>query len=251
MEAIYSNNRSGHSSGSENNIILKHNKSIQPIVLRMPRSGWFFLWVGTMTNLFTELIKFFSEFTWRKLVAVIFMVLILVGLFSIYELYTSSFRFNRLQNAAELLIKLEQMESTATNQNDQLKQARTALITQATEIINNKPITVSIIPTKLDFTLSFGWFYKFVFGASFWFVIAVFVRLKAKNTKDKSASLGMLTFSVFTGISGMYFSEIWWPWFHIFILPLLSLVGLAVLVVPIGYFAKKKSERNGATQGTT
>jgi len=85
-----------------------------------------------MNNLLAELIKFFSEFTWRKFIGVAFMTMVIVILFSVYEFYTSSFRFSRLQNSAELITKLEEMESKALSQNEDLKQARRTVITQAT-----------------------------------------------------------------------------------------------------------------------
>ena len=76
-----------------------------------------------MTNLFTELLKFFSEFTWKKLFSILVMLLIAFAIVSVYEIYTSAFRFSRLQKAAELLAKIEELDSHGTNASPDLLRA--------------------------------------------------------------------------------------------------------------------------------
>jgi|ERR1051325_5506835 hypothetical protein len=199
-----------------------------------------------MTNLFTELLKFFSEFTWKKCFSILVMLLIGFALVSIYELYTSTFRFSRLQKAADLLSKIEEIDSRGTNASQELLRARNALVTQAVEAIDTKPITLKFIPSTLQFSMDSGW--KFLAGASFWWAIALTQIRGITDAKKRSGIFGMTFVGFITGFAGIFIPSVWWPWFHIFILPWVFLICLVVLVLPIGYFASKRAANKKAQE---
>ena len=199
-----------------------------------------------MTNLFTELLKFFSEFTWKKLFSIFVILAIAFTIVSIYEIYTSAFRFSRLQKAADLLSKIEELDSHGTNASPELLRARKALVTQAVEAIDTKPITLQFVPSTLKFSMDGTW--KFFAGAAFWCLISLTQIRNATDTKKNNAFIGMVTFGIMNGFIGMFVPNVWWPWFHIFILPLVFLICIMILILPVGYIASKRAANKKAQE---
>jgi hypothetical protein len=155
-----------------------------------------------MTNLFTELLKFFSEFTWKKLFSIFVVLIIAFMIVSIYEIYTSAFRFSRLQKAADLLSKIEELDSRGTNASPELLRARKALVAQSVEAIDSKPITLQFVPSTLKFSMDGVW--KFLAGAAFWCGIALTQIGGIRDEKKRSTMLGMILVGVITGFIGMF-----------------------------------------------
>ena len=79
---------------------------------------------------------------------------------SIYEIYTSAFRFSRLQKAADLLSKIEELDSRGTNASPELLRARKALVAQSVEAIDSKPITLQFVPSTLKFSMDGVWKFR-------------------------------------------------------------------------------------------
>lgn len=201
-----------------------------------------------MTNLFTELLKFFSEFTWKKLMSIVVMLAIAFCIVSIYETYTSTFRFNRLQKAADLLSKIEEIDSHGTNTSPELLRARKALVAQAVEAIDTKPITWQFIPSTLKFSMNVVW--KFLAGAAFWCSLALTQIGGIGDAKKRSPMLGMILVGIITGFIGIFVPSVWWPWFHIFVLPWVFLIFILILALPFGYLARKRSANKKAQEQT-
>ena len=153
---------------------------------------------------------------------------------SIYEIYTSAFRFSRLQKAADLLSKIEELDSHGTNASPELLRARKALVAQAVEAIDTKPITLQFVPSTLKFSMDGAW--KFCAGAAFWGALALFQIGGITDPKKRQALIGTLMVSGITGLVGMFVPSVWWPWFHIFVFPWIFLLCLVVVLLPIGYF---------------
>jgi hypothetical protein len=194
-----------------------------------------------MTSLFTELIKFFSEFTWKKLFSIFVILVITFTIVTIYEFYTSAFRFSRLQKAADLLSKIEEIDSHGTNTNPELLRAKKALITQAVEAIDTKPITLDFVPSTLKFSLDGVW--KFLAGAALWFILALTQIIDINDKKKRPAFFGMLMIACVTGFCGMFVPSIWWPWFHIFIFPWILLICIVIALLPFGYIANRRAAK--------
>ena len=200
-----------------------------------------------MTNLFTELLKFFGEFNLKKFFATVVMTLIALALFSIYEFYTSSFRFSRLQKAADLLHRIDEIELQGTNTSPELQRARKTIVTQAVEAIVTKPFTLEIIPSTLKFSMDGVW--KFMAGAALWLFFALFQIGGLTDPKKRSTFFGLVTVAIITGFMGMFVANYWWPWFHIFIFPWVALLCIGVALLPFGYFVTKRAAKKIQTQG--
>src|SRR6516162_6374800 len=99
-----------------------------------------------MKDLYDILIKnLFAEFTWQKLRILLAVGMVGIVGFFVYERYTSSFQFSRLQKATELLVKLQEIQIRSTNSAPEIEAARKELVAQVAQAINQKPISLDFI----------------------------------------------------------------------------------------------------------
>jgi len=162
----------------------------------------------------------FSEFTWRRFLALVIVVALLFLGFSFYERYTSSFRLSRLQKSAELLIKVHEMEQAMTNGSPELQRASRALVEQSIHAVEIAPISLDVLPTTLRFSTDYLW--KFLAGCAAWIAFAAsrVPRILRGDKVSRTSALGLLFFAVLVGLAGLAIPAIWWPWFHLVIYPL-------------------------------
>jgi hypothetical protein len=166
----------------------------------------------------------------------------MVAILSGYERYTSSFTLSRLQKSAELIAKLQEMELTIKNNSPELQSDYRALVTQASEAIKTKPLSLDILPTTLRFSMDIVW--KFFAGGALFFFLGTFLLI---ITKDKSRWMllsGTFQVGVLTGFFAMWIPAVDWPWFHIFIFPFLFSIVVMIIVVPINYVVGKIKAKN-------
>ena len=189
-----------------------------------------------------EWVEFVCEFTWRKFFASLVVLAVMVAILSGYERYTSSFTLSRLQKSAELIAKLQEMELTIKNNSPELQSDYRALVTQASEAIKTKPLSLDILPTTLRFSMDIVW--KFFAGGALFFFLGTFLLI---ITKDKSRWMllsGTFQVGVLTGFFAMWIPAVDWPWFHIFIFPFLFSIVVMIIVVPINYVVGKIKAKN-------
>lgn len=186
-----------------------------------------------MSDLLTELLKFFSKPSWRKVITlgclVIGAIVVLFG----YEHYTASFRLSRLQKGADLLASLQKLQNDGTNNTTEFKRAYTALMAQTIEAVEDKPISLKFIPSPFIFSIESLW--RFVAGAALWLLLAI-GQLPRIKRKEGNAALGsLLVLAMACGFVAMFVRPVWWPWFHILILPCLFLSALLTAALPISF----------------
>jgi hypothetical protein len=182
-------------------------------------------------NFITELIKFLGSPTrgkWPVLITLVFLALaILIG----YERYTATFRLGRLQKEANLITQLQEIQARGTNMmTPQLNELEATLLTNATLTIQESPISLKYVPSRLTFSFDSLW--KFLFGASMWLLFALIYFFKAKTPAEKNTIKGFIVLSILSGFAGLFVPPIWWPWFHIFIFPWLFIIGFLVILLP-------------------
>lgn len=175
---------------------------------------------------------FFAELTWRKLLAAF--ILLALG-FGCYERYTASFRLGRLQQATELLARLQEVQARSTNSTPDLERARTALMVQAVQAIEEKPVSLDFIPSTLTFSIDGMW--KFIAGGVLWFAVGLFQLSKIKTKQGRNTLLSLLIVAAASGFVAIQVPAIWWPWFHILIYPWLFIAAVASAFVPIAIIA--------------
>lgn len=199
-----------------------------------------------MKDLYDTLIKFFfEEFTWKKLRFLLGVVAVAIAALFVYEHYTSSFQFSRLQKATDLLAKLQdiQTRAAATNSAPDIEYARKELVAQVVQAINQKPISLDFIPSKLSIQMDA--LLKFVAGAALWCLCALFYIPKLRTNEGKKSFIGFIGLAGIAGAAAMFVPSIWWPWFHLLILPWLASFAMLVSLVPFALIAARKvAQRN-------
>jgi hypothetical protein len=172
----------------------------------------------------------FSEFTWRRFLALIILFGLLVLGFSLYERYTSTFRLSRLQRSAELLIKVHEMESAITNGSPELQHASHMLVDRSIHAVEIEPLSLDVLPTRLRFSTDYLW--KFLAGCAMWVALAIsrVSKIVRGDKASRTSAFGLLLFSILAGLVGIAIPPIWWPWFHLVVYPL-SILGLFYIFV--------------------
>jgi len=182
-----------------------------------------------MKEIYEAVIKaFFAEFTWRRLFAgfVLLAVILLV-----YERYTCSFRLSRLQKATELLLRLQEVQSSKTNSTPDMQRAWTALASQAAKAIEAEPPSFEFIPAKLTFSTDS--LRKFLAGGCLYFVFALFQLPKVQQKAGRDALGTTVMLAVAAGGVATQVPTVWWPWFHVLIYPLLFIAVVGVILLPV------------------
>jgi hypothetical protein len=201
-----------------------------------------------MSGFFEALFKFFSEFTWRKLGALIIVGVCTVVALSLYERYTSSFRINRLQRVTELLLKVRELEDKHAEAGSDLELARTTLIKQVIEAVQQKPITLDVLPTTIRLSVDDAW--HFLAGSALWFILAATQINSLKEKKGRDAFVGLFLVACVSGFFAIFTPIVWWPWFHLFIYPFLLVAAIAVAMAPFAYIVSKRAAKKKADQNT-
>jgi hypothetical protein len=196
-------------------------------------------------NVFKILFGLFTEFTWRRFFALVSVVFVFFILFSLYERYTSSFRLGRLQKSAELIAKIQEIEIGITNSSPAVRQDYEALVAQASEAIRDKPLSLDFIPNTLR--LRVDAISKFFAGGALWFLFAFIALVTPRSGNDTTAFRGfssLIAFGVVTGLIGIFIPDFCWPWFHIFIYPLVVMFLMLMAIIPLVYFSRKIAANN-------
>jgi len=132
-----------------------------------------------MAGFFEALFKFFTEFTWRKV--------LVVAVFGVAVL-------SRLQRAADLLARVQEIEQRATNSSPELDRARSALLLQMAQAVEQQPMSLEFVPSKLTFSIDSLW--KFCAGGALWWAFALFQLKKRKTQEEKNLPLGLLVIGI-------------------------------------------------------
>jgi hypothetical protein len=169
-----------------------------------------------------------------------FIVLASVALVG-FERYTSWFRINRLQKAADLMVRLQEIQAHGTNSTPELERLRVSVTRQALELIEPRPTLLPSLPPTSGQTLA-----RFFAGSAFWWA-AILVALWRVGWKVAKRDITLnLALAIICGSFATAIPEFWWPWFHLFMLPFLLAVVVAVpvtLLYPIWMGLKRAKER--------
>lgn len=186
-----------------------------------------------MADFFSELLKFFSKLSWRKLFALLVFAVVALAVLFLYEQYTASFRLSRLQKATDLLAHLQEIQAHGTNSTRDFQRAYAAVLAQTIEAVEEKPISLKFIPSTYTFSMDSLW--RFIAGGALWFVLACFQIPKMKTKEGSAAFSGLLILAAASGFVGMFIRPIWWPWFHLLIYPWLFLAAMATAALPVAF----------------
>lgn len=184
-----------------------------------------------MTDLFEALFKFFSEpLTLRRAFVFSLIAGATIGGIVFYEAYTASFRLGRLQKSAELLARLQELETNGTNGPPEIQRARQQLRELTLTTIEMTPARLELVPSKLSLSLDSLW--KFLAGSALWLVLALLQLHRWKQPAGRREALGHIAFAIFAGVVATLLPAVWWPWFHLLIFPNLLVVTVLAFALP-------------------
>lgn len=183
-------------------------------------------------NLVDKLFDCFSEFTWKRFFALVVVIALMLISFSLFERYTSSFRLNRLQKSVELLIKVQEIEKTATTGSPEIKRASKEIMKQTLEAIEVKPLSLDIFSSTFTFSIDHLW--KFIAGSLFWAIVALtrLPKIIRGEKRARASFFGILFLAIITGMFAMQIPGIWWPWGHLILYPMSVVASFYISIIP-------------------
>ena len=163
---------------------------------------------------------------------VIFLLLVVVGV-GIYEKQTATFRLTKLERAAQII---HSMPATSPADTNAIAEISHSIISQLKDIVS--PSSAMAIRHSL--------FSRFRYGLMFWIVIGLLFIPSAirKGREEIKAAYGAWAFGTIVSAIAMFLPDILWPWFHIVVYPILSLVILVGFLAVVGSAIGKKDTTN-------
>ncbi len=183
-----------------------------------------------MFEFFNNILKAWRESSsGQRFGLVIFLTIIVVGV-GLYEKHTATFRLTKLERAAQIINYISLSASADTNAVADISHS---IIFQLKEIVSPSS---SISPSHSLFT-------RFRYGLVFWIMMSLLFILSAirKGEGEIKAAYGSLAYGAIIAAIAMFLPEGFWPWLHVFIYPILSLVILLLFLALIGYANDKKN----------
>jgi len=157
------------------------------------------------------------------LVGLAICVLVFVG---IYEHYTSSFRFSRLEKGTALLKELDTLKKS-TGSDDHLSAVYDRILLELDEVLG----------VEFPKLRSHSKLLRFGVGMIPWVALSLlFVPRIRKGAKDELNIIYVIcAFGAFCSLVAMFLPESAWPWMHALVYPVvfvLALVGVIVVASP-------------------
>lgn len=195
--------------------------------------------MGQSSHIINTLLDLLTEGNWRGIRAVFLLLVITAVLFFAYDYYTASFTFGRLDKAADLISKMQQIESGG-KLSPELDRIYATLRLQADEAVNHKPLSINIPEASLSVGTSH--MLKFTAGGAIWVLLSLLTIRKMFRREPKSISqfAGFLAVATIFGFIGLLLPPFFWPWGNLVVYPILQPVVMLVLVGIYGYQEAKK-----------
>jgi hypothetical protein len=183
------------------------------------------------------------EFSWRRFLSFVLVVLFVFGGFAAFEWYTSYFTISRIQRTATALRSLQEIEKGGLRSQSAEEQTRQQLLLELRRTLYQRHVAVTAGPIELS--LSWTAILKFVFGASPWVLVALSA-VRAIRKREQNAWYGfggiLLTAGVF-GLIGAALPTVGWPWVNLFVYPVGHFVLIIAAFIVLAYKMGKRTER--------
>lgn len=198
-----------------------------------------------MKEILAAVLDHFTDFTWKRFRAfMLVIILILLALFG-FDSYTSFFSMNRLSRAADLISKIQTIESSGHTRSPELESAYSALREQVADQVASKPWTVRISAPNVDVPYSIWW--KFLAGLAPWMMLSIVAIPDTIRRKvgAGSAFIASHIVGICFGLICMIVPTYAWPWFNLIFVP----IGIFVIVLSgIVYAAMKQFKKERKNQ---
>jgi hypothetical protein len=157
---------------------------------------------------FNETKELFLNFSWRRLLYLISIIIIIFFTCVSYEWYTKQFELSKLERCTQILKNLQEIDKNGFSE-DSMKNAHDQILSRLNIVLLPKSQMFSINPNVV----------KIVFAILPWFLFSlIFIFDKSGNTKIPGL-IGTSLFAVLSGLVGMLIPIFMWPWGNIIIYP--------------------------------
>ena len=175
-----------------------------------------------------------SDFTWRRLSALLALTAYLGLLFAVLEAVTGHFRLARIEHATNIVARLQEIEAKQPPASPELAAVRADLIRRL------RGLTSPDTTTAPDFAS----LWKFLSAAApFTLMLLIFVPgLRRGDAGAKSGMFGIGVIAVFAGFIGLLIPTFLWPWGNLLVFPLILFLCFGVFA-----FRWQKSQARRAT----
>ena len=169
-----------------------------------------------------------SDFTWRRLTALVVLTLYVGLLFAVFEAVSGHFRLGRVEHATNILARLQEIEAKQAPLSPELAEVRSDLVRRLRAI--NAPDAISLP--------NFAALWKFLAAAApFVLMSLLFVpAIRKRQPGIRSTLLGFALIAALAGFTGYFIPTFLWPWGNLVVYP----IGLFIIS---GVFAVRWQKR--------
>jgi Flp pilus assembly protein TadB len=201
-----------------------------------------------MKGIITAILDHFTEFTWKRFRSFLIVILVILLAFVAFDSYTSFFSMSRLSREADLISKMQGIESSNYTRSPELESAYISLRRQVSDQVSIRPWMVRISAPNINISYSILW--KFFAGLAPWALLSLILIPDIFRRKQGSASsfLGFYVIGIGFGLVSMIFPTYRWPWFNLLCVPFILLMFLFGLVVYVGIKTSKKQRAQNAVE---
>lgn len=194
-----------------------------------------------MDKTMSSILEFLNDFSIKK-IAIILFIMFLIGIGLVfYEWLTDSNSLKKLEKANSILIEIEKMATLTTEQEQLIQGIRATILRRLEETLVDDGI--SLVLKTSEITISLDKLLKFIFGGLFYFITTIVLLVKyRKKPENNNTIIGVCFVGIFFGIVGIFIPQFWWPWFHIFGIPLIAMIFIMIFAMIVYRKEKNKVE---------
>ena len=178
-----------------------------------------------MKNIIELILKSLKDLPTTRIFLFLAIILVLVIL---YESYTGTFEYIRINKSIQLMKELQELEQSGILNNEHLKETYLEAVKRTSELLKEQSI---ILPDKVD-KEKVSWWKKGLASSWIWLLCAIcFLPGVLKGKTEKSFILGILIPAGAAWLIGMIIPPFWWPWFHAIILVIIQIMFVKGIIV--------------------
>jgi hypothetical protein len=179
--------------------------------------------------------RLLSDFTWRRLIALVMFTAYVALFFIVYEATTAQFRLARIEHAANIVARLQEIEAKHLDPTSTLGAVHSDLINRLREVSN--PSAVSLP--------AYAGFYIFLAAAAPWLLM---MSMAISNIRKKKPDAwwgfaGVVMLAILAGFTGLIIPTFLWPWGNLVVYPIVLFI---VFVVSAGMWQNQKEKLLGS-----
>lgn len=196
-----------------------------------------------MNHIIESLTKLFTEFTWKKLFIFICIVIVAFAGLMFYESTTKSFKLKRIEHIAEILTKLNSIETSRVLHNKELKETYGNLTKELLEASTIEKMSLKA-PDVLHRVREPEAMYKFLTAAILWWLFSLwpFSSFWKGDYGAHGAFISIAAVGILSGAIGVFIPSFSSLWYNYLLVPLLLFIIIIAVFAAIMVYSDKLAE---------